>query len=1064
MLRRGWWVGVFLMRRRALYPAVLIVLLCRGASAGPKKNKGRANVAERARIERLLGQHAAVLGPAIGVKTLHAILDSDNGRGRAKGVKAWWAWPGRCVRELRRDERVLFREHFGAAGAFALSSGRMVRLRAGDRRTRGSYYLQKALAQPFPLLAEIQNPAGAAAAMRLGSAKIKGRNYHVLAGPPDQQGVRRLVFVDPDSHRVYLVRYEIEENRPFAEVIYPSYSRVKGVLLPSELYATVVLFTEQGGTFRQNKRSIRQHVQRYEINPDVEHAPFVPSGESRRKVVGFERQVLPTGPAPVDVAVGDLDADGRPDVAVSCAGGIAVHFGGSLKRHTFVELGLGSHHGCEIDDMDGDGRLEVLTTSWTRPAHALFVVRFDGARKPEVQRLSAVPDRTYRLRIHDLDRDGIPDIVATGFGMGKPLVIRFGNGVRGVRLTGQDWPLDAGRKHRSGYGLTIGRIDRDILDDIVVVDHQRLLVFQGQSNGAFLPKAPLPLPRPVDVIAVDLDNDGFDDLATISAPPRGGRSRLVIVKNNGKGTLRAGKGVDAGSDARSVAAGHFNADRFPDLVVTSYLDGEVRLYLNNGKGGLGAAQRFASGRGPTRVKVADMNRDGKDDIVVVNRLDDAIAVHLSKRATVRRSSGKPPRARSTGPPDRAEFVLKGLIDTYDFAGSFKLPLSIPDPSGIAFLGGDDVYSQLLVVSDKKAALFRATLDRGGGRLLVGPAIPLAGLVGKTLDLEGVAYDVGYSGNLFLGCEADSTILRATVFGQVFGRAKTGIDSSGNDGIEGVALRRKKDGTPILYVLKERWGTTLKRPYVRAFDIVEEPFTLRSRGKDFFLPVLTPDQTGATFYGESMIATGRLLRQLIEFEFDGDKPKSRVRTASFRKLTDGDLSLTNKNPLFGLIEGVAVDPVRGDLFLVADNNGAVTGRGEHRGREGRVLWFRSRAKGKARVRPGRVAVRQVFVRQPKDPKAREVARALAQEVLAQVRAGEDFAVLMRAHPELGGKIPAHLEVARAGYKLRPGELLSTRIDEIALVRLMFRLKVGETELVEWDPKESPRGWRIVQRIK
>ena len=80
----------------------------------------------------------------------------------------------------------------------------------------------------------------------------------------------------------------------------------------------------------------------------------------------------------------------------------------------------------------------------------------------------------------------------------------------------------------------------------------------------------------------------------------------------------------------------------------------------------------------------------------------------------------------------------------------------------------------------------------GKRLLVGPAIPLIGLEQERLDLEAVAWD-SWTGNLFLGCEADSTIVRADLFGHVLGRVKTGIESGGNDGIEAVAFRRLKDG-------------------------------------------------------------------------------------------------------------------------------------------------------------------------------------------------------------------------------------------------------------------------------
>jgi len=339
-------------------------------------------------------------------------------------------------------------------------------------------------------------------------------------------------------------------------------------------------------------------------------------------------------------------------------------------------------------------------------------------------------------------------------------------------------------------------------------------------------------------------------------------------------------------------------------------------------------------------------------------------------------------------------------------------------------------------------------------------VPLLGHGDERLDLEGLAYD-RVSGTLLLGCEADGAVLRSTLFGQVLGRAETGIPSTGNDGVEAIALRRKKDGTPVLYVLKERFGAGEKRPFVRAFDVVEEPFALRRRDADFFVPVLTPDQTGATFAGDRMIVVGRLLRRLIEFERgEDDRPEGEARSASLRALTDGMLRLTNENPLFGVVEGVAADPERGDLFLVVDNNRSVTGRGEHRGRHGRLLWFRSRTPRAGRARPGRVRLRQVLV--PHDPEDPGAVRARARRILERVRAGDELAeVAKRPH---GDPVPAELVVVARHEKPRPGELAEREIPEAALRRLAFRLEPGEVGLVEYDKKEAPRGWRVVQRIE
>ncbi|MHC4817991.1 MAG: FG-GAP repeat domain-containing protein, partial [Planctomycetota bacterium] len=190
-------------------------------------------------------------------------------------------------------------------------------------------------------------------------------------------------------------------------------------------------------------------------------------------------------------------------------------------------------------------------------------------------------------------------------------------------------------------------------------------------------------------------------------------------------------------------------------VATSFLTGEVALLLNDGKGGLKVRERFASGRGAARVVVADHDGDGRDDIVVANRLADTVTLFVSRREATRQRRARPPRATVCDEPTRSSFKLLGLTDPYVFGGEFRLPAEILDPSGLGFLGGV-ANSQLVLVSDKASALFRVTVDRSRTRLLVGPPIPLRGLERQRLDLEAVAFD-RRSGNLFLACEADSSI-------------------------------------------------------------------------------------------------------------------------------------------------------------------------------------------------------------------------------------------------------------------------------------------------------------------
>jgi hypothetical protein len=43
-------------------------------------------------------------------------------------------------------------------------------------------------------------------------------------------------------------------------------------------------------------------------------------------------------------------------------------------------------------------------------------------------------------------------------------------------------------------------------------------------------------------------------------------------------------------------------------------------------------------------------------------------------------------------------------------------------------------------------------------------------------------------------------------------------------------------------------------------------------------------------------------------------------------------------------------------------------------------------------------------------------------------------------------------------------LDERTVPVALFRLIFSLSIGETEVCEYDPKQSPWGYYVVQRIE
>ncbi|MEG4583576.1 DUF4347 domain-containing protein, partial [Microcoleus sp. MON1_C5] len=80
----------------------------------------------------------------------------------------------------------------------------------------------------------------------------------------------------------------------------------------------------------------------------------------------------------------------------------------------------------------------------------------------------------------------------------------------------------------------------------------------------------------------------------------------------------AATNLGAGSGPRGINVGDFNADTFPDLVVTNQNDDNVSILLGNGTGGFGTATNFAVGSSPLYVTSGLFNNDNFPDLAVVN--------------------------------------------------------------------------------------------------------------------------------------------------------------------------------------------------------------------------------------------------------------------------------------------------------------------------------------------------------------------------------------------------------------------------------------------------------------
>lgn len=233
--------------------------------------------------------------------------------------------------------------------------------------------------------------------------------------------------------------------------------------------------------------------------------------------------------------------------------------------------------------------------------------------------LGARQYRTGGYNLHfvmaDLNRDGIPDVIASG-GEGTVVMLGREDGSFGPPKT--IYPA-------SGYSTAVADFNRDGKLDLVmsaIGNGTYLVELLGNGDGTF--QQPIVLPQPCTdcyLSAADFNGDGNVDLAVAST------GSFAAYLGNGDGTFNNAKATYAVSFAHYVVTGRLNGDHLPDAVVVD--SGSLDIFFSNGDGTFHETTYLSASSGFPAL-LADLNGDGKLDIVTQDRDSDVVLVRLNR--------------------------------------------------------------------------------------------------------------------------------------------------------------------------------------------------------------------------------------------------------------------------------------------------------------------------------------------------------------------------------------------------------------------------------------------------
>jgi hypothetical protein len=324
-----------------------------------------------------------------------------------------------------------------------------------------------------------------------------------------------------------------------------------------------------------------------------------------------------TGSAPVSVAVGDLDGDGKPDLVTANAGSNTVSVLLGNGNGTFApKMDYGTDLGprsVAIGDVNGDGMPDLVTSNYYYGS-SVSVLLGKGNGTFATATNYPTSSNPNSVAIGDLNGDGKLDLVTASLDSNKVTVL-VGNG-HGSFQRSADFPTGS-----EPFCVAIGDLDGDGKPDLVTANaggNSPVSVLLAIGNGAFAPAAPYGTGEAYSVAIGDVDGDLRPDLVTANAP----LNTVSVLQGNGKGVFSTLATYATGAVPFSVAIGDFNGDTRPDLVTANYsyysYTATVTVLLGSGGGFFEDRKDYGMETTPISVAIGDMNGDGKLDLVTAD--------------------------------------------------------------------------------------------------------------------------------------------------------------------------------------------------------------------------------------------------------------------------------------------------------------------------------------------------------------------------------------------------------------------------------------------------------------
>ncbi|MEK0195586.1 FG-GAP-like repeat-containing protein, partial [Microcoleus anatoxicus] len=368
-----------------------------------------------------------------------------------------------------------------------------------------------------------------------------------------------------------------------------------------------------------------------------------------------------TGSSPFSVSIGDINGDGKPDLAVANAAFSANNASILLNTTTTgattptfatkVDFPTGTRpFSVSIGDFNGDGKPDLATANRSSSTVSILLnTTTTGATTPTFASKVDFPTGSapQSVSIGDFNGDNKPDLATGNLSSSASILLN-------TTTTGATTPTFASKvDFATGTGpfsVSIGDFNGDGKPDLATGnanDNTTSILLNTTTTGATTPTFATKVDfatsnNPLSVSIGDINGDGKPDLATGNT--NAGSSNVSILLNTtttGATTPTFATKVDfpTGSAPRSVSIGDFNGDGKPDLATANRNDSTASILLNTTTTGattptFATKVDFTTGTNPYSLSIGDFNGDGKPDLATGNYNGNTASILLNTTAKV----------------------------------------------------------------------------------------------------------------------------------------------------------------------------------------------------------------------------------------------------------------------------------------------------------------------------------------------------------------------------------------------------------------------------------------------